>query len=134
MKNNLFKFTILSPLETILDEEVKKISLKGKEGSYSIFPNHLDYISSIKTNVLYYVDKHNKTYYVAINEGILVKCGNHVKLSVFSGIKGTDIKELEKKIAENIRQAEEAKKAYITSVTNLEYFVFDQLMNFKRFK
>jgi hypothetical protein len=50
--NKILNLRIYTPNQLFLEEVITKISVYGKEGFYTILPNHIDYISSFDDGVL----------------------------------------------------------------------------------
>ena len=44
MTVNILDLKVYTPTKLILDEDVKKLKLKGREGNITFLPNHIDYI------------------------------------------------------------------------------------------
>ena len=125
------------PDRLFLEETILKVKLIGKEGSFTILPKHLDYISSFNDGVLMYLDLENNKRYLAINQGILVKVGREVKLSLFHAIEGSDLNKLKENVKELALKSDELinkDKQLKTSLKNIEFFIFEKLMRLKKYK
>jgi len=67
------KLEIVTPTGVLFDDEVKMVTVPGKEGEFGILPHHSSLISLLKAGVIEYEDKAGKKGVVAINWG-------HVKI------------------------------------------------------
>ncbi len=67
------KLEIVTPTGVLFDDEVKMVTVPGKEGEFGILPHHASLISLLKAGVIEYEDKSGTKGVVAINWG-------HVKI------------------------------------------------------
>ncbi len=67
------KLSIVTPSGEIFNDDIKSVSLPGKEGEFGILPNHSSLVSSLTVGVIE-IEKENSTEAVAINWG-------HVKVT-----------------------------------------------------
>lgn len=128
---NMMNLKIYSPIEMFLDEDVKKLTFKGKEGVTTILPNHIDYVSSFETNIMSYVDKDGNKKFMALNNGVLVKYANKVRLTAYKAILGDSLEELKKKINQATETEGNIEKEISKNLKQLEYYMFNNLVNMK---
>jgi len=67
------KLEIVTPTGVLFDDEVKMVTVPGKEGEFGILPHHASLISLLKAGVIEYETKDGKKGVIAINWG-------HVKI------------------------------------------------------
>ena len=67
------KLSIVTPNGEIFNDDIKSVSLPGKEGEFGVLPGHSSLVSSLTVGVIE-IDKKDSTEAVAINWG-------HVKVS-----------------------------------------------------
>lgn len=67
------KLEIVTPTGVLFDDEVRMVTVPGKEGEFGILPHHASLISLLKAGVIEYEDKSGQKGVVAINWG-------HVKI------------------------------------------------------
>jgi len=132
MTENLMHLKIITPSTSVVDTKAKSLVVKGLEGSFGVKPKHIDYITAIIPSVFSYVDTEDKTNYLALNQGTFVKVGFNVTVSVMGATEGESIEELQKAVMEANKEFEDDERGARVAITKLEYFVFDQLMNFRR--
>lgn len=70
---NTLRLTIVTPNGQIFNDDVKTVTLPGKEGEFGVLPSHASLVSSLTVGVIV-IEKENSTEAVAINWG-------HVKVS-----------------------------------------------------
>ena len=74
---------ILLPYKVFADiENVKKIVVETSAGSYGILPRRLDCTAALITGILVYETESEGEKYIAVKEGILIKAGKEVVVSV----------------------------------------------------
>ncbi len=74
---------ILLPYKVFADiENVKKIVVETSAGSHGILPRRLDCTAALITGILFYETEAEGEKYIAVNEGILIKAGKDVMVSV----------------------------------------------------
>jgi len=107
---------ILLPYEVFLDRNaVVRIVAETGQGSYGLLPNRLDCTGSLVPGILTYETAEGSEEYVAIDEGILVKTGSEVLVSVRNAIGGQPLGSLHEAVAREFLQLDE-REAHIRSV------------------
>ena len=103
------KLSIVTPNGEIFNDDVKTVTLPGKEGEFGVLPGHSSLISSLTVGVIV-IEKANSTEAVAINWGHVKVDEKSVDVLADGAIALTSGKDSE--IAKNI----EAAKALVNSV------------------
>jgi F-type H+-transporting ATPase subunit epsilon len=73
---------------------VSRIVAETHEGSFGILPHRLDCVAALAPGILIYETKSAGEAYIAVDEGVLVKTGPDVLVSVRNAIAGTDLGQL----------------------------------------
>jgi F-type H+-transporting ATPase subunit epsilon len=95
MQQTLMHLKILLPFEIFAEENgVSRIVAEGREGSFGLLPHRLDCVAALAPGILIYENEGEKEVYVAVDEGVLVKTGMDVFVSVRNAIGGTDLGQL----------------------------------------
>ncbi len=74
--------------------EVSRIVAETAHGSFGILPHRLDCVAALTPGILVYEISHEGEVYVAVDEGVLVKTGQNVLVSVRRALSGTDLARL----------------------------------------
>ena len=128
------KLKILLPFKIYSEIfNVKRIVVETKNGSFGLLPKRLDCAAALTAGILEYENERNEITYVAIDEGVLVKTGNEVMISVRNAIGGNDLSKLRETInaefsnlKENEKQLRTVMKKMSTNfLTNLDKFYKD---------
>ena len=110
---------VCSPSEIVLDTNIEKFIFEGLEGEYSILPHHQDFVSVVKTGIVrYFCD--SKNFYIACQQGTVIKKMNTLILSTPLAILGDDLNKLIQKIEDDFKQMEENRKEQNISMARLE--------------
>lgn len=95
MSTTLMHLKILLPHGVFADiKNVKRIVVETSAGSYGILPRRLDCTAALVRGILMYETESDGEKYIAVNEGILVKTGAQVSISVRNAIGNAPLGEL----------------------------------------
>lgn len=103
------RIKLILPYKTILDKKVEKITAPGSNGDFQILPKHIDGTWSLKPGILTLTD-HDTDFYYAINQGLVVKQGSIVYISIFQAIAGESLEELSQTVAESLQILDERER------------------------
>jgi F-type H+-transporting ATPase subunit epsilon len=70
---------------------VQSIVLETPEGAFGILPNRRDCVASLEPGILTYTQYGENPYYIAVDEGVLVKKGYEVSVSVRNAYSSNDL-------------------------------------------
>ena len=86
---------VLLPFQVFANETgVSRIVAETREGSFGLLPHRRDCIAALAPGILTYQTDGESEVYVAVDEGILVKTGPDVLVSVRRALAGTDLSQL----------------------------------------
>lgn len=106
--SNLMRLRILLPYEKLSENtEIKRIVAETQSGSFGILPRRLDCVAALSPGILTYEAKSGEETFVAIDEGVLVKTGLDVVVSVHNAVSGTDLSKLRQLVEEQFLQLSE---------------------------
>lgn len=112
---------ILLPYEIFAEKtEVLRIVAETREGSFGILPHRLDCIAAIAPGILTYETKEAGAVYIAVDEGVLVKTGADVLVSVRHAIGGTDLGHLHDAVKREFLTLDEQKRSLRDALTKME--------------
>jgi len=90
--------TVLLPERTLLhDEKVDRLIIESQEGSFCLEPRHVDYAAPVVPGILTIVHG-DREHFVGTGEGVVVKVGDEVLVSVRDAVTGADLGRLEETI------------------------------------
>jgi F-type H+-transporting ATPase subunit epsilon len=83
---------ILLPFQIFVEKTgVSRIVAETREGSFGLLPHRLDCVAAIAPGIFTYESAAEGEVFVAVDEGVLVKTGLDVLVSVRNAIGGTDL-------------------------------------------
>ena len=99
MSHSSMSLRILLPFEVFAEhDDVLRIVAETAQGSYGLLPNRLDCFAALSPGIFTYVTSREGEQFVAVAEGILVKTGRDVRLSVRRAMAGADIGDLRRAV------------------------------------
>ena len=103
------RIKLIIPNQTLLDEEVTKVSAPGREGYFQILPKHIDATWSLRAGIMTVYQDHHERYF-AVNEGFLVKRGDKVQVACLQAIEGESLEKLEKNLRETFLKVDDMER------------------------
>lgn len=90
---------LLLPYRVFADKgDVLRIVADTTQGSVGILPNRLDCSAALVPGIFCYETRADGTVYVAVDEGVLVKAGADVLVSVRRAVAGKDLGQLQEAV------------------------------------
>ena len=114
------RLKVLVPTEVILERQVVKVIAEGADGVFCMLPRHIDCVSALVPGILTFTDELDDEQYVAVDQGILVKCGDEILVSTYSAIHSEDLEELREAVERQFLELEEQERKTRTAVARLE--------------
>lgn len=111
---------VLIPTKVFLAETVQQINVEAKNGALGLLPNHIDFVTTLVPGILSYRSQGGEEVFLAVAEGILVKCGQEVLVSTIRAVKGGDLETLYQTVEQEWKQLDEQQKMTRTAVARLE--------------
>jgi len=95
MQPSLMTLKILLPFQIFTEKTgITRIVAETRAGSYGFLPQRLDCVAPLVPGILIYENEEEGEVYLAVDEGVLVKVGPNVSVSVRNAIGGTDLRQL----------------------------------------
>jgi len=95
----LMNLKVLLPFQIFAEKAgVSRIVAETREGSFGLLPHRLDCVAALAPGILTYQNEGEGEVYVAVDEGVLVKTGLDVLVSVRNAIGGTDLGQLQEAV------------------------------------
>jgi F-type H+-transporting ATPase subunit epsilon len=90
---------VLLPFQVFADKAgVSRIVAETRDGSFGLLPHRLDCVAALAPGILTYQTESAGEVFVAVDEGVLVKTGQDVLVSVRRAIGGADLGKLREMI------------------------------------
>lgn len=95
MPATLMNLKVLLPFQVFAERSgVSRMVVETREGSFGLLPHRLDCVAALAPGILVYETKADGEVYVAVDEGVLVKAGLNVLVSVRNAIAGANLGDL----------------------------------------
>ena len=115
------KLKVLLPFRVFAEKEgVKRIVAESREGSFGLLPRRLDCVVSLAPGILVFETEAEGEVFLAIDEGVLVKSGTDVLVSVRIAIGGTDLGKLHEAVEREFLNLDEQEKSVRSVLAKLE--------------
>ncbi len=112
---------VLLPFQVFAEKaDVTRIVAETCEGSFGLLPHRLDCVAALVPGILIYQTKSGGEVLVAVDEGVLVKAGPDVLVSVRRAISGTDLAQLRAAVEKEFLTLDEDERSVRTAVVKLE--------------
>jgi F-type H+-transporting ATPase subunit epsilon len=112
---------VLLPFQVFAEKtSVSRIVAETREGSFGLLPHRLDCIAALVPGILIYQTEADGEVFVAVDEGVLVKTGPDVLVSVRRAIGGTDLRQLRAVVEKEFLTLDEQEKSVRQVVAKLE--------------
>lgn len=112
---------ILLPFRIFAEQKrVRRILAETPQGAFGLLPNRLDCTAALAPGILSFEKEHGEEVFIAVDEGVLVKAGNEVLVSVRNAVSGAELGELHKVVAAEFLQADRTETALRSTLAKLE--------------
>jgi F-type H+-transporting ATPase subunit epsilon len=101
-------------------DNVTRIVAEARGGSFGILPHRLDCVAALAPGILTYATEAAGDVYVAVDEGVLVKTGAEVLVSVRHAVGGADLGQLRQAVEREFLTLDDREKSVRTAVAKLE--------------
>ncbi len=119
---------ILLPSHILVDRPVEKVIAEAVNGSFCLLPHHIDFVSALVPGIFSFTTPEGKEELFAMDEGILVKCGDDVFVSAKNAMRGPDLGSLKKTVEESFLALDEREKVARAAAIKLEIDIVRRFM------
>ncbi|GLU57266.1 F0F1 ATP synthase subunit epsilon [Dyadobacter frigoris] len=133
MDNQLMSLKILLPFGVFSEiNEVSRMVMQTSEGSFGLLPHRLDCVAALRPGIFSYEIASGDTIYLAIDEGILVKAGSQVNLSVRNAIAGLSLGKLHEAVQKQFLDLTESERNVRSVMAKMEAGLLLSLGKFQK--
>jgi F-type H+-transporting ATPase subunit epsilon len=120
---------ILLPSQIFAEETgVSRIVAETQEGSFGLLPHRLDCVAALVPGIFIYQTESDGEVFVAVDEGVLVKAGPDVLVSVRRAVGGTDLGQLRDSVKREFLTLDEHEQSVRSATAKLEAGLLRRLM------
>jgi F-type H+-transporting ATPase subunit epsilon len=99
---------------------VSRIVAETQEGSFGLLPHRLDCVAALVPGIFIYQTESDGEVFVAADEGVLVKAGPDVLVSVRRAVGGTDLGQLHDLVKQEFLTLDEHEQSVRSATAKLE--------------
>jgi F-type H+-transporting ATPase subunit epsilon len=114
------RLKLLLPREILIDEPALRIRVEAGEGSMTLLPRHIDYVTALVPGLLSFVNAAGDEEFLAVDAGILVKCRDVVFVSTRNAIRGPDLGSLRETVRQEFEKVGERERMSRDALARLE--------------
>jgi F-type H+-transporting ATPase subunit epsilon len=112
---------LLLPFGVFADQSgVARIVAQTRAGSFGLLPQRLDCVAALVPGILVYQCEAQPEIYVAVDEGVLVKTGPEVLISVRRAVAGSDLGQLRSEVARQFLELDAQERSLRSSLVKIE--------------
>ena len=121
MPLTLMNLKILLPFQIFAEKTgVSRIVAETREGSFGLLPHRLDCVAALEPGILIYETESDGEVLVAVDEGVLIKTGLDVFVSVRRALGGADLGQLRDTVEQEFLSLDEQEQSMLSVMAKLE--------------
>lgn len=123
---------VLLPFQVFAEKsDVLRIVAETPEGSFGLLPHRLDCVAALAPGILLYETKADGEVFVAVDEGVLIKSGRDVLVSVRRALVGKDLAKLRELVEQEFSTLDEEERSARSVMAKLETGFLNRFAKFK---
>jgi F-type H+-transporting ATPase subunit epsilon len=131
MPSTLMNLKVLLPFRVFAEKTgVSRIVAETDEGSFGLLPHRLDCVAALTPGILIYETEAEGEVYMAVDEGVLVKAGPNVLVSVRRAMSGTDLGRLRDSVEQDYLILDEHEQSVRSVMAKMESDLIRRLVEF----
>ena len=129
----LMNLKVLLPFQVFAEKTgVSRIVAETLEGSFGLLPHRLDCVAALAPGIFTYETQADGEVFVAVDEGVMVKTGLDVLVSVRRAIGGTDLGHLHEMVKQEFLTLDEHEQSVRLVTAKLETGFLRRFATFQR--
>ena len=123
---------ILLPSKIFTEKsEVSRIVAETGNGAFGILPRRLDCVAVLCPGILLYENNREGETYIAVDDGILIKTGSQVLVSVRNAIQGKDLAQLRSAVQQEFLNLNERDRNLRAALNKMESGLIRRMVVFQ---
>ncbi|NJK58044.1 MAG: F0F1 ATP synthase subunit epsilon [Pleurocapsa sp. SU_5_0] len=111
---------LILPTEILVNQTVTKVTAEGSNGSFCLLPQHIDLVANLLPGILSFELETGEEVFLAIDEGILIKQGQQVLVSVRNAVRGDNLETLQQAVQQQFLHLDEREQRARSMLARLE--------------
>ena len=122
---------VLRPFQVFAEKTgVTRMVAETRQGSFGLLPHRLDCVAALAPGILIYEGETEGEVYLAVDEGMVVKTGPDVLVSVRNAIAGTDLRQLREAVEREFLNLDEREQSVRSVLAKMESGFIRRLAEF----
>lgn len=113
------RLKVFLPAKILIDREVTGVVAEAEDGSFGILPKHTDFVAALVPGILSFVSAEGEEF-LAIDEGVLVKCASEVLVSTRRAAQSRDLGVLKETVEHEFKALDDRERKTRSILTKLE--------------
>ena len=128
----LMNLKVLVPFQIFAEKsEVSRVVAETRAGSFGLLPHRLDCVAALAPGILVFETGAEGESYVAVDEGVLIKTGPNVMVSVRRAIAGSDLGKLRDLVQQEFLTEDADEQSVRSAIAKLETGFLRRLATFQ---
>ncbi|WP_152053119.1 F0F1 ATP synthase subunit epsilon [Tautonia marina] len=111
---------VLLPERVLINEKVTKVKAEAANGAFTLLPKHVDFVAALVPGILSFASEEEGERFMAIDQGVLVKCGDEVLLSTRNAVIGPGLEDLKRTVREQYELVDDRERHARSASARLE--------------
>lgn len=130
-QHNLMNLKLLLPFGIFAEKTgVSRIVVETHAGSFGLLPRRLDCVAALTPGILIFENEAEGEVFIAVDEGVLVKTGLEVLVSVRNAIGGMGLEKLREAVEREFLNLDEREKNVRSVMAKMESSLIQRLAEF----
>lgn len=109
----------MTPNRVHVDRSVTKITAEAVDGAFCLLPRHVDCVAPLSPGLFSFTYEGGEET-LALDSGVLVKCGEEVLVSARNAVRGEGVEKLQEAIDEVFHRVDEHERKARSALARLE--------------
>jgi len=123
---------VLLPTRILMSRKVEKITAEAENGSFTLLPRHVDFVASLNPGLLSY-ESDGEEKFLAVDEGVLVKAGEEVLVSVRDAVGGVPLGRVRGIVEERFLEMDEKERKARSALARFEADFVRRFLEMQRY-
>lgn len=124
------KLKVVLPSAVFLEREVIKVVAEARNGSFCLLPRHVDFVAPLVPGILSLTAPTGEESFLAVDEGILLKCADDVLVSTRNAARGS-LGELKRAVQKEFHELGEREQKGRIALGKLEASLVRQILRWE---
>ena len=126
------RLKVFTPTALLVEVATIKVVAEGPEGFFALLPHHIDVASILTPGLFVYVTAAGEERFLGIDEGVLVKRGAEVRVSVLDAFESDALASLRVEVSRRFLSLDERERTARTALARLEAGAIRRVLEIER--